>query len=118
MMIGALLYRNAMKKKVLDMVLTGRKISASEAEAMGLITRAVKPERLDQEVQETLASLSSKSPIGIRIGKDAFYAMSEMPFEEGIDYLCEALARAISTQDAVEGMQAFIQKRKPIFKGK
>jgi enoyl-CoA hydratase/carnithine racemase len=118
MMIGALLYRNAMKKKVLDMVLTGRKISAFEAEAMGLITRTVEPELLDQEVQETLASLSSKSPIGIRIGKDAFYAMSEMSFEEGIDYLCEALARAISTQDAMEGMQAFIQKRKPLFKGK
>ncbi|MGD2125545.1 MAG: enoyl-CoA hydratase-related protein [Desulfobacteraceae bacterium] len=118
MMIGALLFRNASRKKVMDMVLTGRKIPAPEAERMGLITRAVEPERLDVEVQETLKLLTSKSPIGNRIGKEAFRAMSDMPFEEAIDHLCDALGRVISTEDAVEGMAAFMEKREPRFKGK
>ena len=118
MMVGALLYRNVGRKKAVDMVLTGRKIPATEAESMGLITRAVQPERLDDEVGETLKLLASKSPIGMRIGKEAFHAMSDMPFEEAVDYLCEALGRAISTEDAMEGMTAFMQKRKPDFKRK
>jgi enoyl-CoA hydratase/carnithine racemase len=118
MMVGALLYRNVGRKKAVDMVLTGRKIPAPEAESMGLITRAVEPERLNDEVEETLKLLASKSPIGMRIGKEAFHAMSDMPFEEAVDYLCGALGRAISTEDAMEGMTAFMQKRKPDFKGK
>ncbi len=118
MMVGALLYRNVGRKKAMDMVLTGRKIQAPEAESIGLITRAVEPERLDDEVEETLKLLASKSPLGMRIGKQAFHAMSDMPFEDAVDYLCEALGRAISTEDAMEGMTAFMQKRKPEFKGK
>jgi enoyl-CoA hydratase/carnithine racemase len=118
MMVGALLYRNVGRKKAIDMVLTGRKIPAPEAESMGLITRAVEPEHLNDEVEETLKLLASKSSIGMRIGKEAFHAMSDMPFEEAVDYLCEALGRAISTEDAMEGMTAFMQKRKPDFKGK
>jgi len=118
MMVGALLYRNVSRKKAVDMVLTGRKIPATEAESVGLITRAVEPDRLDQEVQQTLKLLTSKSSIGMRIGKEAFYAMSDMPFEEAVDYLCEALGRAISTEDAMEGMMAFMQKREPKFKGR
>jgi enoyl-CoA hydratase/carnithine racemase len=118
MMVGALLYRNVQRKKAVDMVLTGRKIPAPEAERMGLITRAVEPERLDNEIQETLRLLTSKSPIGLRIGKEAFRTMSDMAFEEAVDYLCEALGRAISTEDAMEGMMAFMEKRPPNFKGK
>ena len=118
MMVGALLYRNLPRKKAVDMVLTGRKISAAEAESMGMITRAVEPDQLDNEIENTLKILTSKSPIGTRIGKEAFRVMSDMPFEEAVDYLCEALGRSISTQDAVEGMTAFMQKRAPIFTGK
>jgi len=118
MMIGALLYQNVNWKKAMDMVLTGRKITALEAENMGLITRAVEPERLDPEVQETLDVLTSKSPIGMRIGKEAFRKMSDMPFDEAIDYLCEALGKVISTEDAMEGMTAFMEKREPKFRGK
>jgi enoyl-CoA hydratase/carnithine racemase len=62
--------------------------------------------------------LISRSPIGIRIGKDAFHTMSDMPFEEAVDYLCGALERVISTDDAKEGMTAFMEKREPRFKGK
>jgi enoyl-CoA hydratase/carnithine racemase len=118
MMIGALLYRNVGRKKAMDMVLTGRRISAPEAEKMGLITRAVEPERLDREVRETLQILTSHSPIGIRIGKEAFRVMSDMAFEDAIDHLCEALGRVVATEDAMEGMRAFLEKRKPRFQGK
>jgi enoyl-CoA hydratase/carnithine racemase len=118
MMIGALLYRNVGRKKAMDMVLTGRKVLAPEAERIGLITRAVEPDRLDHEVRETLKTLTSKSPIGMRIGKEAFRTMGDMPFEEAVDYLCEALGRVISTEDAMEGMMAFMEKRPPRFKGR
>ena len=118
MMIGVLLYRNLPRKKVMEMVLTGRRIPAVEAEKIGLITRAVDPEHLDLEVQETLRLLTSKSPIAIRLGKEAFRAMSDMAFDEAVDHLCEALGKALSTEDAMEGMMAFMEKREPHFKGK
>lgn len=118
MMVGALLYRHMGRKKAVDMVLTGRRISAPEAERLGLITRAVEPERLDEEVNETLQILTSKSPVGMRIGKEAFRVMSDMPFDEAVDYLCEALGRVVATEDAQEGMKAFLEKREPVFKGK
>ena len=70
------------------------------------------------EVENTLRILTSKSPIGTRMGKEAFRFMSDMPFEKAVDFLCEALGRAISTQDAAEGMAAFLQKRAPKFTGK
>lgn len=118
MMVGALLFRNVSRKKLIDMVLTGRKLLAPEAENIGLITRAVEPNCLDDEVQKTLRILASKSPIGIRIGKEAFSAIDNMPFEDAVDYLCKALGKVISTEDAKEGMMAFIGKREPKFKGR
>jgi enoyl-CoA hydratase/carnithine racemase len=117
MMVGALLHHNVLWKKAMEMVLTGRKVSADEAEAMGLITRAVHPERLDEEIGKTLELLTAKSPIGTRIGKEAFRRMMDMEFDRAVDSLCEALGKVISTQDAREGMRAFIEKRKPDFQG-
>ena len=117
MMVGALLYRNLPRKKAMDLVLTGRKIPAKEAEDLGMISRAVAPHRLDGEVDETLKQLTAKSPMGTRLGKEAFSAMSDMPFEAAMDYLCDALIKVISTEDAAEGMRAFMEKRKPGFTG-
>jgi enoyl-CoA hydratase/carnithine racemase len=118
MMVGALLYRNLPRKKAMDLVLTGRKIPAVEAEGLGMISRAVGPHRLDEEVEETLKALTSKSPIGTRLGMAAFSAMGDMPFETAVDYLCEALSKVIATKDAAEGMKAFMEKRAPNFIGK
>jgi enoyl-CoA hydratase/carnithine racemase len=118
MMIGALIFRNVPRKKAMEMVLLGDKLSSVEALEMGMITRSVPFERLDQEVDAVCKSLSAKSPIGMKIGKEAFYVMDSMPFEEALDYLCGKLAEVGSTEDAVEGITAFIEKRPPVFKGK
>jgi enoyl-CoA hydratase/carnithine racemase len=117
-MIGALILRDLPRKKAMDMVLTGRRVSAPEAEEMGLITRSVAPDRLDEAVDETLRLLTSRSPIAYQIGKEAFRAMDDMHFDEAVDALCEALGRVVATEDAREGMAAFMEKRDPRFKGK
>jgi len=118
MMIGALIFRNIPRKKAMEMVLLGDKLSSAEALDMGLITRSVPVEKLDEEVGVVLNSLAAKSPVGMKIGKEAFYAMDSMPFEEALDYLCGKLEEVASTEDAVEGITAFIEKRTPVFKGK
>ena len=118
LMVGALLLRHLGPKKTMDFVLTGSKVTAPEAERIGLITLAVEPERLDEEVQAVLKTLAAKSPTGLRIGKEAFRAVSDLAFDEALDSLCEALGRVVSTEDAREGMMAFMEKREPIFKGR
>ncbi|MBU0993281.1 MAG: enoyl-CoA hydratase/isomerase family protein [Proteobacteria bacterium] len=118
MMIGALIFRNASRKKAMEMILLGEKLSAQDARDMGLITRAVPPQDLDAEVDNILQNLKEKSPIGMKIGKEAFFHMADMPLEKALDYLSEKLMDVASTEDAVEGLTAFLEKRKPEFKGK
>jgi enoyl-CoA hydratase/carnithine racemase len=118
MMIGALIFRNVLTKKAMEMILLGKRLSAQQALEMGLITRAVAPDKLDDEVDGILENLCKKSPIGMKIGKRAFYRMREMPFEEALDYLAEQLKAVSQTQDAKEGITAFLEKREPEFRGR
>ena len=118
MMIGALIFRNVLQKKAMEMILLGERLSAQEALAMGLITRVVPAGDLDAEVSKVLAILTSKSPIGMRIGKQAFYAMANLPLQEALNFLSERLKEVVITEDAKEGITAFIEKRQPNFTGK
>jgi enoyl-CoA hydratase/carnithine racemase len=99
-------------------MLLGERLNADQAEAIGLITRAVPTDRLDAEVNRVLQALAEKSPIGMKIGKEAFYAMADMPFEEAVDFLSAKIAEIASTEDAREGITALVEKRKPVFKSK
>jgi len=118
MMIGALIFRNTLRKKAMEMILLGEKLTAEQALEMGMITRVVPVDKLDEEVQAVLQTLSLKSPIGIKMGKEAYYKMADMPFEAAVDYLSEQLKVVVATEDAKEGITAFIEKRAPSFTGK
>ena len=118
MMIGALIFRNVPRKKAMEMIMLGEKLSAVQALEMGMLTRVVPSDKLDEEVNGVLQTLAKKSPIGMKIGKRAFYEMDDMPFEQALDFLAEKLMEVASTEDAIEGITSFMQKRDPVFKGK
>jgi enoyl-CoA hydratase/carnithine racemase len=118
MMIGALIFRNAGRKKALEMVYTGRMLTAGEAEEMGLITRAVTPDELDAVTNETLRTIASKAPLAIKIGRQAFAVAQDYGLSDTLDYLCERLGDVVRTEDAKEGLTAFLQKREPVWKGR
>ena len=97
------------------------KIRIHQLDSLGIELRKIPydgPSLQDEEVDKVLKSLASKSPIGMKIGKEAFYAMADMPFEEALDFLSGKIAEVAATEDAREGITAFIEKRKPVFKGK
>jgi enoyl-CoA hydratase/carnithine racemase len=118
MMIGALIFRNVLQKKAMEMILLGERLSAQEALAMGLITRVVPAANLDEEVNKVLAILTSKSPIGMKMGKQAFYAMANLPLKDALLLLSERLKEVVGTDDAREGITAFMEKRPPNFTGR
>jgi len=118
MMIGAGIFRNVPRKKAMEMVLLGDQLTAQQALEMGMVTRVVASDELDETVDAVLKKLASKSPVGMKLGKEAFYRMADMPFEEAVDFLSGELKKVIATEDAREGMRAFIEKRKPVFRGK
>jgi enoyl-CoA hydratase/carnithine racemase len=107
-----------LQKKAMEMILLGERLTAQEALSMGLITRVVPAAELDGEVKKVLASLVSKSPIGMRIGKQAFYEMAGMPLAGALQFLAGKIKEIASTEDAIEGITAFMEKRQPNFKGK
>ena len=118
MMIGALIFRNVLRKKAMEMILLGEKLTAKEALDMGMITRTASNEQFEEQVDKVLKTIASKSPIGMRIGKEAFRGIETMDLEASVNFLSEKLLEVASTKDAVEGITAFFEKRAPEFTGK
>lgn len=118
MMVMGLLIRNIGRKKAMEMLLTGEKISAAEAERIGLINHAVPAAQYDAKVAEMAAKLASFSPAINKLGKQAFNAMQDMSLPEALPFLQAMLGLNVMTEDAIEGVMAFIQKREPVWKGR
>jgi enoyl-CoA hydratase len=117
-MIMALIYRNVPRKKTNELLLLGDRIDAREAERIGIVNRVVPEAEFEGAVREWAAKLASKSPVIMRLGKDAMYRQLDMPFEDALDYLRAQLSLAMTTEDIVEGVQAFFEKREPNWKGR
>ncbi len=110
--------RSLGRKKTLEMILTGDIISAAEAERLGLINKVVPAEELEASTIKLAAKLAKKSPLAVQIGKTGVYGMSEIPYHQSLDYMDELFASLCSTEDAREGLTAFVEKRKPVWKGR
>jgi enoyl-CoA hydratase/carnithine racemase len=112
------LARSVGRKKTLEMVLTGDIISAGEAQRLGLINQVVPENELETATMELAAKIAAKNPFAVRIGKAGIYGMQDLPYHQALDYLGELFASLCSTEDAQEGVQAFVEKRDPVWKGR
>jgi enoyl-CoA hydratase/carnithine racemase len=117
-MIMALIYRNVPRKKTNELLLLGEQISAEEAMRIGIVNKVVPAEEFDEAVDDWAGKLAAKSPLMMRLGKDAMFRQLDMPFEEALDFLRSQLTIAFSTDDIQEGVRAFFEKREPNWTGR
>ena len=117
-MVGALVARHVSPKRAFDWMLTGRRITAAEAYDWGLVSRVVPVADLDAEVAGVCERAESLSPLILRLGKAAWYDTADQPLWEALRYLHTQLSLTAQTQDAVEGVTAFLQKRDPTWTGR
>jgi enoyl-CoA hydratase/carnithine racemase len=106
------------KQKVMEMHLSGDMIDAAEAERLGLVNRVVPLDKLEEETLAFAQKLMNKSPLAIKMGKQYYYQMINMPFRQRFAYSSEVFARLCTSEDAKEGVDAFISRRKPVWRGK
>jgi enoyl-CoA hydratase/carnithine racemase len=106
------------QKKSMEMLLTGELISAREALTEGLVNRVVPAERLEAETRALAGKIAEASPLVVGVGKQAFYRQLEMPTDQAYAYTREVMSFNASFADAQEGMCAFLEKRKPEWKGR
>ena len=112
------LARNMGRKQAFEMLVTGDFIDALEAQRRGLVNRVVPLDALDAEIGRLSASIVAKSPVAVKMGKELFYRQLEMGLESAYQLAAETMACNMMTGDAKEGIDAFIEKRKPSFSGK
>ena len=112
------LSRNVQKKNAMEMLLTGDFINAEKAKEIGLINNVVEKEDLSEEVNILAEKIASKSSMTVSIGKKAFYAQAEMDLSEAYKHTSKIMSDNLLKDDAKEGIDAFIEKRKPDWKDK
>jgi enoyl-CoA hydratase/carnithine racemase len=118
MMIMAVLSRLVPRRKLLEMMLFGQKMTAEDARAAGLLNRVVPAEELDAAVKIFTDEIVKKSPLTIGLGLRAFAAQDDLDLEKALPMLRDKLAEMLGTDDAREGLMAFLEKRPPVWKGK
>jgi enoyl-CoA hydratase/carnithine racemase len=112
------LSRSLGRKRCLEMLLTGDMIDARTAEQWGLVNKVVPMDQLDEATMSLANKLAEKSPLALQMGKQAFYHMADMEFGKALAYSNEMFAALCVTEDAKEGVEAFLKKRKPVWKMK
>jgi enoyl-CoA hydratase/carnithine racemase len=115
---GVGLSRNMGRKQAMEMLLTGDFIDAETARSRGLVNRVVPADQLDAQVRQLAESIRAKSPVAVSMGKQMFYKQLEMGLDAAYQYAAEVMACNMMAEDAAEGIDAFIDKRKPQWKGR
>lgn len=118
MMISAVLQRVMPPRAALELLMTGRRIPADEAMRLGLVSRVVGADDLDDAVDLVVEELAAMSPAVMRLGRNAFYAASDMDFDAALELLHGGLTSVAMTEDAAEGIAAFLEKRRPEWRGR
>jgi enoyl-CoA hydratase/carnithine racemase len=117
-MIMSIIYRNVPRKKVNEMILLGERLSAEEAVRYGLANKVVAAGEFDDAVSDWAQRLAAKSPVLMRLGHDAMYRQQDMALDDALEYLRSQLSLTFTTEDILEGAQAFFEKREPNWKGR
>lgn len=110
--------RSLGRKRCLEMLLTGEMVDAKQAEQWGLVNKVVPNEKLEEETKALAAKLAKKSPLALQMGKQTFYRMADMEYGKALEYSNEVFAALCVTEDAQEGVDAFLKKREPVWKEK
>jgi enoyl-CoA hydratase len=117
-MIAALIFRNMPRKKATELMLLGERIDAAEAERLGIVNTVVPLAEFDAAVEDWAVKLAAKSPLLMRMGKDALWRQQDLPLEDAWDFLRSQLTIAFSTDDIQEGVKAFFEKREAHWTGR
>lgn len=110
---GVALSRNVLRKQAFEMLVTGEFISAQEAKARGLINRVAEPEQLETELEKLIAAIISKPRVAVATGKEFFYRQGELGIADAYEAANQVMACNMMNEAALEGVQAFIEKRPP-----
>ena len=116
--IMALIFRNVPRKKASELLLLGERIDAAEAHRLGIVNRVVPPEDFDAAVADWAGRLAAKSPVLMRLGKDAMFRQQDMAFADALEYLRHNQTLAFATEDIREGVSAFFEQREPRWTGR
>ncbi|HKM65305.1 MAG TPA: enoyl-CoA hydratase [Acidisphaera sp.] len=111
------LSRAVPRKQAMEMLLTGEMISSERAREIGLVNRVVPDASLAAATTELATAIAAKSPLTLAIGKEAFYRQAEMALDDAYAYTAEVMTRNMLARDAAEGIDAFLQKRHPVWTG-